>query len=329
MSEQFGEVARNNFYLEDGKAFTNHGSYGTVPKQVMRERFRLLEKFESHPDRFMRSELRPLYDESRVAVAEYVGANPDNLVFVTNATAAVNTVVKELDLGPEDIILCNSHTYGACFNAADSAARRAGADIVRVDISFPIRNEMDVVEKMVETCRRNVGIKLAIIDHISSPSALVFPVAELTRQLHDLGVLVLIDGAHAPGQLDLNVEEIGADFYTGNLHKWCYAPKGCAFLWVSNKFRSALQPLVTSWLYKQDLQDQFFMQGTMDYTPYLVAKTALQFYSDQGGREALVRHTTPLLDWAQQMLCHSLNTTLLPVPHNMVAPFMRVLRYAA
>ena len=130
MSEQqFGEAARSNFYLEDGKAFTNHGSYGTVPKKVMRERFRLLEKFESHPDRFMRSELRPLYDESRVAVAEYVGANPDNLVFVTNATTAVNTVVKELDLTPEDMILCNSHTYNACFNAADSAARRAGADI--------------------------------------------------------------------------------------------------------------------------------------------------------------------------------------------------------
>ena len=178
----------------------------------------------------------------------------------------------------------------------------------------------------METCRRNVGIKLVIIDHISSPSALVFPVKDIVQQLHDLGVAVLVDGAHAPGQLNLDLEDIGADFYTGNLHKWCYAPKGCAFLAVSDKFRSSLQPLVTSHLYKQDLQDQFFMQGTMDHTPYLMAKKALQFYHENGGREALVRYTTPLLDWAQQMLCHSLNTTVLPVPHSMVAPFMRVLR---
>ena len=154
----------------------------------------------------------------------------------------------------------------------------------------------------------------------------MFPVKQIIQELHKLGVLVLIDGAHAPGQLELNFEELGADFYTGNLHKWCYAPKGCAFLWVSQQFRSTLEPLVTSHLYKQSLQNQFFMQGTMDHTPFLCAKTALEFYSDQGGRESLTEYVTPLLDWAQQMLCHHLNTSILPVPSSMVAPFMRVLR---
>ena len=292
----------------------------------MEERFRLLQKIETHTDRWFRSTLRPLYEESRIKVAEYVGANPDNLVFVTNATMGVNTIVKELDLRPEDMILCTSHTYNACTNAVDSAVRRAGADIVIVDITVPIRSEEDFVKLLVETCEKNVGVKLAVIDHISSPSALVFPVKEIVRRLHELGVLVLIDGAHAPGQLDLDLEDIGADFYTGNLHKWCFAPKGTAFLWVSDQFRDSLQPLVTSHLYKGTLQDQFYMQGTMDHTAYIAAKTGIEFYDSLGGREALDAYTRPLLDWAQQMLSLALGTSILPVPASMVAPFMRVLR---
>ena len=130
---------RKHFYLEETTAFTNHGSYGTVPKVVMEERFRLLQKIETHTDRWFRSTLRPLYEEARVSVAKYVRANPDNLVFVTNATMGINTIVKELDLKPEDSILCTSHTYNAVTNAVDSAVRRAGADIVTVDITVPIR----------------------------------------------------------------------------------------------------------------------------------------------------------------------------------------------
>ena len=148
MSEIFGDAAKKFFYLEEEHAFTNHGSYGTVPRKVMQERFRLLEMIERHPDRWFRSTLRQLYDDSRVAVAEYVGASPDNLVFVTNATTAVNTIVKELDLGPEDAILVNSHTYNACTNAADSAVTRAGCDIVSLDITIPIRSETEFVDRL-------------------------------------------------------------------------------------------------------------------------------------------------------------------------------------
>ena len=270
--------------------------------------------------------MRPLYEKARLAVADYVGSSPANLVFVTNATCAVNTVVKNLALGPEDMILCTSHTYNACYQAVHSAVKKAGADIVTIDINIPIRSEQDIVEQIVETCKRNAGVRLAVIDHISSPSALVFPVAEITRQLQKLGVLVLIDGAHAPGQLELQLDNLGADFYTGNLHKWCFAPKGSAFLWVSPSHRASLEPLVTSHLYGGSLQDQFYMQGTMDHSSYLSSLAALEFYRREGGREALVRYTTPLLDWAQQMLCHSLGTSLLPVPTSMLAPFMRVLR---
>merc|ERR1719334_505043 len=211
----------------------------------MDERIRLLNLAESHPDRWYRRTLRPLYDEAINEVAEFVGANPNNIVFVQNATAAVNTVLKNLVLGPEDIILSNSHSYNACNNAIESAIKRCNADTLSLDLRFPIRSEEEMVEQMVEICKRNAGIRLAMIDHISSPSAIVFPIAALAAQLHKLGVLLLVDGAHAPGQLDLDLENLGADFYTGNLHKWCFTPRGCAFLWISPSHRDSIQPLVT------------------------------------------------------------------------------------
>jgi len=135
-----------------------------------------------------------------------------------------------------------------------------------------------------------------------------------------------VDGAHAPGQLPLHLESLGVDFYTGNLHKWCFAPRGSAFLWVAPKHKEFIQPLVTSWLYGKTMRDQFFMQGTMDHTPYLCVKQALKFYRSLGGRTAILDYVTPLLDWAQQMLCHALGTPVLPVPASMQAPYMRVLR---
>jgi len=295
----------------------------------MEERFRLLRLIDSNPDRWYRTTLRPLYNAAVDHLAKFVGCEPSGLVFVQNATAAVNTVVKNLNLGPEDIILSNSHTYNACSNAIESAVKRCGADTLSLDITLPIRSQEEMVEQVVEICKRNVGIRLAIIDHISSPSAIVFPVAQLAKELHKLGVLLLVDGAHAPGQLPLDLDILGADFYTGNLHKWCFAPRGCAFLWVSPEHRNSLQPLVTSHLYKQSMADQFFMQGCMDHTPYLCSVPALQFYEKLGGYKALLEHTQPLLDWAQQMLCQELGTPILPIPPDMVAPFMRVLRLPA
>ena len=118
-------------------------------------------------------------------------------------------------------------------------------------------------------------------------------------------------------QLDLDLENLGADFYTGNLHKWCFAPRGAAFLWIAPKHRESIEPLVTSHLYKQDLTDQFFMQGSMDQSCYLSCSAALDFYKRVGGRRALVDYAKPLLDWAQQMLCHALGTPVLPIPPNM------------
>jgi len=324
-SRMFGEKIRGEFSLEEKTVFVNHGSYGTVPRVVQAERVRLLEMMDSHPDRWFRNDLRPLYDEAIKELSEFVGAAPDNIVFVNNATTAVNTVLKNLKLEPGDKILMTSHTYHACACAAKSAASRAGAGTVVMEIGLPVVSDDSFVEQVVEICKNTDGIRLAMLDHISSPSATVFPIAKLAKELHKLGVLLLVDGAHAPGQLELNVETLGVDFYVGNLHKWCYAPRGCAFLWVSPTSRDIIEPLVTSHSYKKDFVEQFFMQGTIDHTPYLCVKSALKFYSDLGGHSALMSHTQPLLDWAQDMLCQALGTSRLPIPRSMEAPFMRVL----
>jgi len=321
-----GAGIRDQFMFEDGVAVCNHGSYGTVPRVVFNERIRLLEEMEKQPDRWFRRTLRPLYDDAISELARFVGASPENIAFVANATTGVNTVVKNLRLNTEDIILVNSHTYGAIVNTVDSAIRRAEADLLELDIPLPIRSEEQIVDLILEPCRRNVSIRLVILCHIASASALLFPVAKIAKELHKLGVLVLVDGAHAPGQLDLNLENLGVDFYTGNLHKWCYCPRGAAFLWASATHRDLIQPLVTSWNYKKSFSDQFFFQGTGDHTTYLCTKPALKFYDDLGGRLAILDHVTPLLEWAQQMLCQALGTSVFPVPPSMQAPYMRLLK---
>jgi len=323
---KLGEDIRKEFYLDENILFVNHGSYGAVPKTVFQKRQELLCLMDQCPDKWFRGDLKALYDENIEALAEFVGADPKNIAFVMNTTTGVNTVLKNLLLEPEDILLLNSHTYGACAKTVDCTVKRAGADIMSIDIILPIRSDQQLVDQLVEVCKRHAGIRLVIIDHISSPSAIVFPVEKIIRELHKLGVLVLVDGAHAPGQLELNLEKLGADFYTGNLHKWCFAPRGSAFLWVNKKHRDSIQPLVTSHNYQQDFTLQFFFQGTMDHTSYLCTKEALQFFRHCGGMKGIKDHTESLLDWAQQMLCHALGTSVLPIPPSLQAPYMRVLR---
>ena len=363
----FGDNARKHFYLEESTTcYANHGSYGTVPRQVMEERFRLLRLIEAHPDRWFRCTQHGLHEAARIKAAAYVGADPDNFVFVPNATTAFNAIVKSSVaglVGSEDAcVLCHSHIYKACEFALERALE-ASAEfstqktrdaqlvsirdrIVTMDMEFPIDDEQDFISRFVaaagccalesddmKKCAKQSltkNIKLAVIDHITSASALVLPVRELTRVLQARGILVLIDGAHAPGHIpDLNIEAIGADFYVGNLHKWCFAPKGAAFLWVNPKHRGAVRPLVTSHFHHQSFPDQYYMQGTLDHTPYICTSAALDFYNDPlicGGQAGLQQYACPLLDWAQSMLCEKLRTQPLPVPQSMVAPFMRVLR---
>ncbi|CAC5373933.1 EGT2 [Mytilus coruscus] len=323
------EMREKEFDLKDGVTFINHGSYGVVPLRVQEAQNRVLYEINSFPDLWFRINRRIKQDESLRLIAEFVNTETDDLVFVQNATTGVNTVLKSFKFDKGDVILCTDNTYAAIKNTCSATAELPGAKDIRVeyiDLKFPIVNEDEVVEMFREYFKNNPTVKLAVIDHITSPSAIRMPIEKLIPLCKEFGVLSLIDGAHAPGQIPLNLKELDADFYTGNFHKWLYTPRGCAILYVKRAHQDWVRPLVTSHGHKTTFQNDFFEQGTRDDSPYCVAPDALTFYKDIGGYDKIYGYVDDLLNKATNMLTTSWKTEKLQIPRSMEAPFMRMVR---
>ncbi|XP_077866936.1 uncharacterized protein LOC144355796 [Saccoglossus kowalevskii] len=284
---RYGRKIRDEaFLLGDDVTNCNHGSYGTVPKQVLKARGVFLKEAEYSPDIFMRLKSNFYYEKALLRVAEFVGANIEHLVFVENTTAEMF--------------------------------------VIRLVLKLPINNKEEIIQQYIDVLENNPSVKVAVIDHITSSSAMVMPIKELIVVCQSRGVQVVIDGAHAPGQLQLNLEKLGADYYIGNLHKWVFAVRGSALLWIHPKHCESIKPLITSLCYRQSLFDQFSSQGTRDSTPYFCAPAAIQFYEDIGGFEEIAKYNTELLLWAMELLKESWKTESLPIPDSMRAPFMGI-----
>lgn len=267
---------------------------------------------ESEPVRFLIRQMPALLDESRRALCELIGAEPENVAFVSNATAGVNAVVRSLRFRPGDELLLTNHGYNACGNVVRYAAQREGAVVVVVDVPIPIASAEQVVDSIL--ARVTDRTRLAVIDHVTSPTAAIFPVAEIVRQLSERGVDTLVDGAHAPGMFPLSVNKIGAAYYVGNLHKWVCAPKGAGFLYVRPDRQEGIQPPVISHGYNQPrpgrtpFQDAFDWQGTDDPTAWLCVGEAIRFVTGllRGGLESLYERNRQLAVAARRMLCERL-----------------------
>ena len=216
--------------LERGLAFLNHGSFGACPTEVLRHQSALRAEMEAEPVRFLSRELDDRLDAARTALAAFVGAAPEDLAFVTNATSGVNAVLRSLPLGPDDELLTTDHAYKACWNTLEFVAERARARVVVAPIPFPLSSPDEVVGAVLS--RVTARTRLALLDHVTSPTALILPIERLIAELGRRGIDVLVDGAHAPGMLPLDLGALGAAYYSGNCHKWLCAPKGSAFLWV-------------------------------------------------------------------------------------------------
>ena len=229
--------------LDPDVTHLNHGAYGATPIRVLEDQNDWRRRMEANPVRFFDEEYYPALVEARRRLCELVGAEEENTVFVTNATSGVNIVLSSVPLGPGDEIVITDHEYETCRNAAHAWAARTGARVVEVPIPFPPTSPKVVVEQIVAAVGANT--RLVIVDHVTSPTALVFPVEAIVAALEP-EVPVLIDGAHAPGMLPLRVGDLGASFYVGNLHKWVCAPKGAAFLHVADRHVDTIQPLVVS-----------------------------------------------------------------------------------
>jgi isopenicillin-N epimerase len=274
------------FLLDPSIIFLNHGSFGACPRPVFEAYQECQRLLESQPVRFLGREFNPRMHQARVALGVYLHADPDDLVFVPNATHAVNIVARSLELGPGDEILTSDHEYGACNNAWEFICLKSGANYLHQPIPLPATSP----EEILELLWRGVTPRTRIIflSHISSPTALRFPVEQVCRRARQAGILTLIDGAHAPGQISADMQAIGADFYTGNCHKWMMAPKGAGFLYTRRERQSLVQPLIVSWGYSADEKmttgsqyvDYLEWTGTKDPSAALTVPAAIQFMKE-------------------------------------------------
>ncbi len=317
------------FLLDPELVFLNHGSFGACPRAVLEHAAGLAERFEHDPVHFVMHELEPGLDAARVAAARFVGADPRDLVFVDNTTSGVSTVLGSFPLAPGDEIVVTNHGYNACNNAAAHFAERAGARVVVSRVPFPLTDPAEVVDAVLAAVSEKT--RLALLDHVTSPTGLVFPVAELAQALRARGIATLIDGAHAPGMLPLDLGALGVDYYTGNFHKWCCAPKGTAFLWVSRERQAAQRPLVISHgassprTDRSRFQLEFDWVGTKDASGILSLPFVLDHVGGllSGGWPAVRAHNRDLALGARELIIEAVGGS--PVcPESMVGSLAAV-----
>lgn len=281
----FGHAMLGEWLLDPDVAYLNHGTVGATPRVVLETQEEIRREIERQPSAFMLRQLvhlvgaaEPSPSRLRAAaetVGAFLGAAGEDLVFLENATTAVNAVLRSFPLEPGDEVLITDHTYGAVANATEYACRRAGARAVKAELPYPVADPGEVVEAVARALTSRT--RLAILDHITSDTALVLPVAALTALCRERGVKVMIDGAHAPGMLELDIPALGADWYTGNLHKWLFAPRGCAVLWAAEAAQRELHPAVVSWGLDSGFTAEFDWTGTRDPSACLAAPAGIAF----------------------------------------------------
>ncbi len=284
---KFGRHLRPLWHLDADGVFLNHGSFGACPIEVLAAQSRWRETMERQPDQFFRRTVSPLNPANMLRqaadrLAGFMGTTGSRVAFVTNPTEAVNTVLSAIALKSGDEILVLDCVYNAVRLGVEEKCRVSGARMVMVPLPIPLTAN-DVVGRIADAAGPNT--RLAIIDHIASATAIVFPVAEIAKALQAKGVKVLIDGAHALGQLDLDLDAIGADWYTATAHKWCYSPKGSAFLWARDPEAVRLRPLSVSHYYHDPFPLCFDYVGTRDVTAFLTVPSALDFIERFGAAD--------------------------------------------
>ncbi|MEY3867933.1 MAG: hypothetical protein RLZZ338_1824 [Cyanobacteriota bacterium] len=309
--------------LDREVTFLNHGAHGACPLPVLEAQRRFQEQMEREPLRFFMREWEPLLDQARNELAKFLGIESDDLVFVPNVTTGVNAVLRSLSFSADDELLTTNQEYNACRNALNFVANQTGAKVIVANIPFPIESPQQVIDAVME--RVTPRTKLALLDHIVSQTGLVFPIQELVQKLADQGVDTLVDGAHAPGILPLDLKTMGATYYAGNCHKWLSAPKGAGFLYVRGDKQCLIHPTVISHgansprTDKSRFQLEFDWMGTDDFSAYFSVPVAIAFMGslvDGGWLELMAKNRALALE-ARKILSEKLGLSV-PCPEEMV-----------
>lgn len=306
------QPASSDWPLDPEVVYLNHGAFGSCPRPVQEVADGLRRRFERAPMQFVMRDAESLINEARVAAAPLMGADGEDLVFVQNDTTAVCTVLASLPVRPGDELLVTDHAYNACRNALNLHARRTGMSVVVAPVPFPCSGPDEIVAAVLAAVTPRT--RLALLDHVSSPTALVFPIAELVRELTARGVDTLIDGAHAPGMVPVNMRALGATYYTANLHKWCGVPKTAAVLYVQRDRQADLHPLVIGHGANSPRTDrsrfllEFDWIGTHDPSAVMSLPAALRYMNGllPGGLPALRERNHDLVVRARALLTDAL-----------------------
>lgn len=318
---------RDAWTLDPDVVFLNHGSFGATPRAILEQQRELRAEIERQPVHFFSKVLIPRLGEARERTAAWIGADPASFAFVDNATTGVNTVLRSLDLGPDDELLVTDHEYGASRNALDFVAERSGAKVVVVEIPLPIVQPADIVDALVE--RVTDRTRLLLVDHITSQTGLVMPMTAIVEAMKERGVEILVDGAHGPGMLPLQLDALGATYYVGNFHKWGCAPKAAACLVVSPDARSRMRPVTISHGAHAPAAERFHAEfdwtGTRDPTPMLLVPRVIDYLGelvDGGWPEIYHRNRTLALE--ARSLLHDLLGTEPIAPDEMIGSLAAV-----
>ena len=343
---KFGnQLKLDEFNLDKNKYFLNHGSYGACPKQIYAKKQQLQMEMEAAPDKWFRITSLAQWTRNKQVLATYLKVNADNILICDNATESINAALKSIEFnGSQDAILATEYTYRAVLNTVDYVAKYRAennpVNVFKVPLTLPINSKQQILDEFEAMCHhivneKRLNLRVALIDHISSATAILYPIAELIQlmrkwsDLHQMNTLILIDGAHAIGHTEIELNRWDCDFYISNLHKWFLAPRGCSFLYIKDceKLGKHLQPNYISHGYDKDIGLNFFLRGTADKSSWYVIEECIQFYEHRlGGLGALRAHANTVLAQAVSMLCLAWDTTTLPIARDLEAPFMKMIK---
>ena len=309
--------------LKENTVFLNHGSFGACPREILEYQFKLRTELESDPVHFFDVTSKQLWIEAIENFSNFINADNQGLIFVPNTTSGVNTVLRSLDLSLGDEILVLDHTYQACWNTVDFVTERSGAKTVIVPLPYPIESPEEVTQTILNYTTEKT--KLALIDTVTSPTGIRLPFEQIVNELQSKGIDVLLDAAHGPGIIPLDLEKLEPAYATGNAHKWLCTPKGSAFLHVREDKREQIRPLSISHGASVDgnidekIRLEFDWTGTQDTTPWLCIPKSIEYVGSlvDGGWPEIMKHNKNLAIEARDILLEVLGTPKL-CPDSMI-----------